>query len=371
MTAAVEPRVNLPALTGIRGVAAWFVVLYHIRGGAASQLPPEVIAVLAKGYLAVDLFFMLSGFVLWLNYSERLRGGGLAATANFLGSRIARIWPLHAVILGCAAAFALLLTVVGRPNAVQFPWGEFPLHLLMIQNWGFTDQLSWNDPAWSISCEFAAYLLFPLLVLATDWRAFSSAVLVGLLGLFALLLHLGMTTGGATILGANIPRLGLIRVFCEFGMGTLICAIWARWRSAPRPALLVSLCAATAFFLLTISGILEETLGVPLFLASLLLLVSLTATGAANPLASRWVHYLGEISYATYLVHYLLFILFKLLFVDDVERIPLPLLALFLAMTFAASVALHHGVERPAQRALKRRLTTSKLPPVESVPGHT
>jgi len=360
MTAPVQPRVNLPALTGMRGVAAWFVVLYHIRGGAASQLPPDVMMVLSKGYLAVDLFFMLSGFVIWLNYSDRLRHGGLTATANFLGGRIARIWPLHAAMLGFAAVMALVITVFGRSPSAQFPWDEFPLHLLMIQNWGLTERLSWNDPAWSISCEFAAYLLFPLLVLATDWRAFSSTTLLMLVALFVLLLHWGMTASGATNLGDDIPRLGLIRVFSEFAIGTIICALWTRWSSAPRLALLAGASAATFFFLLAVAGILPETLSVPAFLASLLLVVSLAGASPANPLASRWVHYLGEISYATYLVHFLLFILFKLLFVEDVERITLPLLALFLVATFAASVVLHHGLERPAQRALGRRLTIAE-----------
>ena len=371
MTAAAQPRVNLPALTGIRGLAAWFVVLYHIRGGASSQLPPDVIAVLSKGYLAVDLFFMLSGFVIWLNYSDRLRHGGFTATANFLSGRIARIWPLHAAMLVCAAVLALLITVFGRSPSAQFPWDEFPLHLLMIQNWGFTDRLSWNDPAWSISCEFAAYLLFPLLVVAVDWRAFSSTMLVMMIGLLILLLHLAMTASGATSLGAEIPRLGLIRVFTEFAMGTIICVLWTRWSSAPRPALIASAAAAALFFPLTVAEILPETLAMPAFLASLLIVVSLTGASPANPLRSRWVHYLGEISYSTYLSHFLLFILFKLLFVDDPDRIALPLLALFLLMTFVASVVLHHGLERPAQRALSRRLTITKRPHADPLSTRT
>jgi peptidoglycan/LPS O-acetylase OafA/YrhL len=52
MNAAVEPKANLPALTGIRGIAAWFVVLYHIRGSMAWQVPAELTSVLAKGYLS-------------------------------------------------------------------------------------------------------------------------------------------------------------------------------------------------------------------------------------------------------------------------------------------------------------------------------
>ncbi|MFA6608003.1 MAG: acyltransferase, partial [Sphingomonas sp.] len=64
-------RHELRALTGARGIAAWLVVLYHIRLSVAG-LPQGVVAVLAKGYLAVDFFFLLSGFVIWLSWGERL-----------------------------------------------------------------------------------------------------------------------------------------------------------------------------------------------------------------------------------------------------------------------------------------------------------
>ena len=98
MTAAVQPRANLPALTGARGIAAWFVVLYHIRLSAGAQLPPEMIAFFSKGYLAVDFFFMLSGFVIYLNYAERLASHRISA-GEFLFRRFARIYPLHLLIL--------------------------------------------------------------------------------------------------------------------------------------------------------------------------------------------------------------------------------------------------------------------------------
>src|SRR5690606_30640729 len=69
--APTPPR--LDALTGIRGIAAWLVVFYHVRFSFLTLFPPEAISALGKGYLAVDLFFVLSGFVLWFNYGEKLR----------------------------------------------------------------------------------------------------------------------------------------------------------------------------------------------------------------------------------------------------------------------------------------------------------
>lgn len=361
MTGVVEPKANLPALTGIRGLAAWFVVLYHIRLSAAAQLPPELISALAKGYLAVDLFFMLSGFVLWLNYGERLRRDGLAAAPLFLSRRIARIWPLHLFILGGAVAFAAVLSLAGRPNPEDFPWHELPLHILLVQNWGFTPDLSWNDPAWSISCELAAYLFFPFLVLAVDWRRLPSAALVGLLLVAALALHGIMTAGGADSLNYEITRFGLVRALAEFSMGTILCALCQRWRAAPAPPAIAGAAAALLMTSLWLAGAVHETLAMPLAFAGLLLAIGLTAGHPANPLGWRPIHYLGEISYATYLVHFLLYVAFKLFFVDDPAHVPLPLLGLFLLITLLASAALYHGVERPAQRLLNRAFDNAAL----------
>src|SRR6202008_2647340 len=84
---------ELKALTGARGIAAWLVVLFHLRfmmagiGGATGPL--------SYGYLAVDFFFVLSGFVIWLTYGERLREQGIACIPEFLKRRVARVWPLH------------------------------------------------------------------------------------------------------------------------------------------------------------------------------------------------------------------------------------------------------------------------------------
>lgn len=350
--APAEPRADLPALTGIRGLAAWFVVLYHIRVGAVSYLPAEASFVLSKGYLAVDLFFMLSGFVLWLNYSERLRRDGFQAVPKYLARRIARIWPLHLFILTLTVAYASLVALMGDLNMARYPWEELPLHILLVHNWGFTSALAWNDPSWSISGEAAAYLLFPLIVLAADWRRISPALAIAALLLLAVLLASVMGWNGADILDRDIPRFGLLRAITEFSMGTIVCALWQRWGSKPRPAAVLAGALAGGALLLGSTTDAPETLVVPLFLAGLLLALALTADRPGNPLAARPIRYLGEISYSTYLVHFLLYIVFKILFVEDPANVPPALIGLFLLLTFLASVALYHGVERPAQRAL-------------------
>jgi peptidoglycan/LPS O-acetylase OafA/YrhL len=113
-------------------------------------------------------------------------------------------------------------------------------------------------------------------------------------------------------------------------------------------------------------GVLPQTAALPLAFAALVLVLALTSGMRGNLLESAPVHYLGEISYATYLGHWMLWMGFKLAFIHA-HSMSWPLFALFVAMTFAASVVLYHWVERPAQRwinglQLPTRLGTSPQP---------
>lgn len=339
---------ELRALTGARGAAAWLVVLYHLRLSIAG-LPAGVVAVLGKGYLAVDFFFLLSGFVMQLAWRERLREGGRAAVLRFWWKRVARIWPLHLAMLGLAVAIAMAMALTGRADDGRFPFAELPLHLLLMQDWGFTARLAWNDPAWSISAEWGAYLLFPLWLALVDRRRLPTpAVLAAVAALFGLL-HAVFAVRGATSLGHDIARLGLARCLVEFAAGTALCALWHRWRERPGPP--AALCAGLALAMAAaVAGGLPETFCVPVALAATLLALALTSALRSNPLAGRWPHALGEISFATYLSHFLLFTVVKLALVDDARAIPPVLVALYLGLVLTASYALHHLVELPARR---------------------
>ncbi|MBI0474045.1 acyltransferase [Sphingomonas sp. MA1305] len=332
---------ELRALTGARGLAAWAVVLYHVRASIAG-LPPSMEAAFAHGYLAVDFFFLLSGFVIWLTWGPRLHDGGVAAVPGFWRKRVARIWPLHVAMLAFGVLLAALFAATGRHDPA-FPWAELPSHLLLVQNWGFTNRLTWNDPAWSISCEAAAYLLFPICACALDWRRWPTPALlasaVALLGLLAW----GMADQPA--LGADIPRFGLLRCLTEFGCGTILAALYLR-RLPLGLSLAVAVLAAAARWLGA-----PEALTVPTGFAALLMLLAQTAGRPRHPLELAIVHYLGEISFATYLSHFLLWKAFKLVFVHG-DQVPPVTIAAYLLLVLIASVALYHLWERPTQRWL-------------------
>ena len=341
---------ELRQLTGARGIAALAVVLYHLRLSIAG-LPAPVVAVLAKGYLAVDFFFLLSGFVIWLAWHDRLP----AETPRFWQKRVARIWPLHLLMLGVAVALAAMQAMRGHPDPA-FPWAELPLQLLLLQQWGTTSALHWNDPAWSISAELAAYLLFPLLIRAADWRRWPAWALVAVAAAALAILPPVIGTGS---LGHDIARFGLLRCLCEFTAGTTLAALYRRGGSPVAPLAIALACA-----LAWLAGA-PETLAVPpLFAAALLAL----ARGRAPLLATRPIHWLGEISYATYLSHFLLWKIARLFLSPGAQ--PPAAIAIYLLGVLLASHILYRWWELPAQRWLNRRpLLSRNEMPVRALPG--
>jgi peptidoglycan/LPS O-acetylase OafA/YrhL len=147
----MSQRTEISALTSLRGVAALTVLIFHVV--------PDF-----RGYLAVDLFFLLSGFVLTHVY----RGFELTRQSyfNFLKARLARIYPVHLMIL-----VVLLPMLNTRPD---FSSGGLLSSLFLMQSpW---HSISWNYASWSISAEWHCYLLFPILVI--NYRTRSNSVLL-------------------------------------------------------------------------------------------------------------------------------------------------------------------------------------------------
>lgn len=162
-------------LTGIRFIAAAWVLAYHLQG-PLQPLGVLEIPVLSEtlrvGRLGVDLFFALSGFILTHTYLQRM-GGSLKArqTGQFWWLRLARVYPVHVVMLLVAGvAVVAEAMLAGRtPDRDWLNPIDFFRNLLLIQEWGPDPQRGWNFVAWSLSMEWLAYLAFPLLILVI-WR---------------------------------------------------------------------------------------------------------------------------------------------------------------------------------------------------------
>src|SRR5215217_3522788 len=149
------------ALDGLRGICALLVALFHLPLACHLLASPVV----HEGYIFVDFFFVLSGFVIAHAYGTRLTGGG--ELASFLVRRIGRLWPLHVVVLAVMVAIDCVLYVLVTRFSVVGPQpftGQHALDLLLsnaflIHSWGI-GWLSWNTPSWRISAELLAYIAF-------------------------------------------------------------------------------------------------------------------------------------------------------------------------------------------------------------------
>ncbi len=350
---AVAPK--LPALTSIRAVAAWWVVLFHTKDHLAPYVPPAILRVLGSGYIGVDLFFVLSGFVIELNYGDRL-DGGLAAYVNFLERRFARIYPLHFFILCAAVLYALLVFAHSGRLTPNYNFAYLPAHLLLIQAWGVDPQLRWNDPAWSISTEMAAYILFPLLAVGARSRRWPLAAQIAAIAALVALLWAGLRALGIVEIGQDVMRAGLWRCLCEFAIGGVLCAIFLRQQGRIgrlTPALL--LLAAPVVGAVGLASGVSDIAFVPIAFALLVLGLAFANARGRTLLDARALVYLGDISYSTYLSHFLLLVLFKN-FQPPGTLVPPLQLALYFISVAAASVLLHTFVETRAQRLLLERM---------------
>ncbi|WP_323992608.1 acyltransferase [Nguyenibacter sp. L1] len=210
------PRRLFHTLDGLRGLAAAAVVLCHTPVIFASTWSP------AGGYLAVDLFFGLSGFVLADAYSARLDAG--MALSSFMWKRVLRLWPLYALGLTIsAAATALAIAMHYAPVSKLAP---FLPSLFYIPWFGSSQELyPLNYPAWSLFYELAVNL-----VMAATWRKLSNRVLIGIVGLSALGLiatahfYQSLNTG---FIWPEAPG-ALARLGFSFFLGILL------WRARPR-----------------------------------------------------------------------------------------------------------------------------------------
>jgi peptidoglycan/LPS O-acetylase OafA/YrhL len=305
-TPATEPRSApqaLPALTGLRGVAALWVVGFHLAPGLSTLFGgPAELPLARHGYLGVDVFFILSGFILSHVYTATFQPYSVAKHLHFLLVRLARIYPLHLFAL-CALA----VLVVGLPGFADrlpgypfFSPGGFVVSALLLQNW-WPHQLIWNGPAWSLSAEWAAYMAFPLPLLlarrvpSRAWAlalAFSCLLLVSLA--FALTGHDINSTG----------KSGFLRLAGEFTAGCLIFRSFRLGLPERFPCSAANACAlAILAAVLLIPG--AAPFSVPIFG---FLILSLThSSGRLNALlAGRTAVFLGEISYSIYLMHWML-----------------------------------------------------------------
>jgi peptidoglycan/LPS O-acetylase OafA/YrhL len=298
--AAPMPSGEIRALTSLRGVAAMMVVLTHYSAAMEAHSARPIPSLVPHGYIAVDLFFILSGFIMAYTYLADFRANGIRAFPSFLLKRIARIVPLNTASVLFVLALGGLSTLALSRNIVyesRDPVFDVACNLLMTQGLGLGTNL--NAPSWSISTEFAAYFLLPAflaVVFARNiWGPFLTvlASLAGLTGIALSQQRLGL--GTTSIDG------GLTRCFTEFALGlaTFRVVLHPRFRRIVGRDRFAAGVIGVWLLLLILRCDLLTALGIPLLIAAL----ACNRGRVAAWMASPPLYFIGLISFSIYLLH--------------------------------------------------------------------
>ncbi|MFE4513121.1 acyltransferase family protein [Kitasatospora sp. NPDC056783] len=360
---------RLPSLTGMRFLAAFLVFLFHLSMLDAYSTPeaghgPFAAALKNGGWAGVTFFFVLSGFV--LTWSARDKDNAPA----FWGRRLAKIYPNHVV------AFVLALVLYASASATL---DRAVPNFFLLQAWIPRDDVffSINNPSWSISCELVFYLLFPVLHRLISrigarrlwWWAAGVAAAIALLPVVAQLVPAGDAFGPnhakSPLYGHSVNQMWFVYIFpitrvLDFALGILMARIVLAGRWIGLGVLPATALAAVAYvvslnvpFLFSLNAVV---------VAPFALLIAATADrdahGTGTALAGRVWMWLGEVSFAFYLVHQTLlsFTQERLGFKEADSAVEaVGVAALVAAVSLLLAWLLYVGVERPAMRAWSRR----------------
>jgi peptidoglycan/LPS O-acetylase OafA/YrhL len=354
-----DTRHDIAPLTGLRFVAAMVVVLHHYPvpgvGGTLQTM-------LQSGYFGVTLFFVLSGFVLAINYLDAFTRSPIGALGAFAVARFARIYPVYLLIL---------LYVWLRAGAS----GPIVSHALLMQAWSAdaSHAFALNGPGWSLSVEAFLYACFPLLILLlqragifSSGRRLAAAFIIVSVVMVAIAIYFDVS-GRNVAVGPHSAHRWLYRspVFRlgDFLLGILAAGFWLRFsmRTPSRRRLgsaLAILAIAAMLAFMAMPGNIDSTYSWDVLYAfpGVLLIVGLAlspASGVGRALGSPIVVLLGESSYCLYLLQ----VPAGVLRIADAPLTlggQIALHGLFIGLLVALSIGVHMAVERPLQRSIRR-----------------
>lgn len=319
---------SLNEITALRGIAALLVCLHHYSsmflpetGKIASQYTDFIL----NGYMWVDFFFILSGFVLTHVYHQTFTSTlhGMQYR-KFMLARFARIYPLHIFTLLVLVGVELVELVQyvlqhGVPHLISvWPYGESQLVFTgatdpreFIKNLFLIHSLtpspiesSWNHPAWSIGTEWIAYFLIPVWIFMLYKRLLTSQGLPVLL-IMILVFCLGSLCwiGTQTTYDLDVSGFwGLFRCICEGIIGICLYVIYIRWRPS---GFITGNISLSLLFLAMFSMMhwnITDTIILPV-IASIILLINSHRGIYHKILTTSGLVYLGVISYSVYMIH--------------------------------------------------------------------
>jgi peptidoglycan/LPS O-acetylase OafA/YrhL len=345
---------RIACLDGLRGIAAIAVMSFHFNLFFLPQARLfEIVPFVGRAYLAVDLFFLLSGFVMAHVYGHLLASNWRAHWSEFAIARFARIYPLFAVT---TLAMILLFALSKTPLIfVSFSADSLVLQPFLLQQWA--SGLGWNYPSWSISTEAEAYLLFVF---------FAGLLLTGkyprVIGAccFAVVAALSIAERGSLNLYVGIPA--LLRTLAEFSLGVLLYRAYSGDARVPRKWVVILLIIFVSLAELThLDFLFVGAFGCLIYFCA-------NATDAFGRLLdSRPFRALGNWSYSIYLwhvpTHYAVMIAFAGIGypLRNLDLLSARLLLLVTALAVVGLSALHYQYfELPVRRFMLRSRATGE-----------
>jgi peptidoglycan/LPS O-acetylase OafA/YrhL len=292
---------DIRALTGVRGVAAAVIVVYHFGDVQLATGGTALYFRIPFGYLLVDLFFMLSGYVMALTYKDAFAHLTSSKFAAFMVKRVARLYPAYFVI-GLFYVAKMAAGLSGDHLSMYSAW-DWIGNLLMMTGWGL-----YIYPvigvAWAASAEMGSYLLLPILMAFTLRKSAATAgiaVLAAFVAIYAVSVS-GRGSGGSLDVVNGNSFYPLVRAVAGFTLGLAIfrfAEILDRLPMTVQDALVI--------------GILMAMVAVGMFSRSDLplyfLFIPLVAVLSRDGRMAQWlfgnalVYRLGIISYSIYLIH--------------------------------------------------------------------
>jgi peptidoglycan/LPS O-acetylase OafA/YrhL len=364
------PMTEIKGLSGIRGWAALWVALFHFAYvNSDAQHFGALTNFVQQAYHALPVFFVLSGFLLAHVYGRQLAEGRISV-GRFMVLRLARIYPLYILVLVAFAVLVGLGYLKAGPHDTPY---TFALNVMLVQTWGLVDGFTWNIVGWTLSIEFAAYLLFPLVgpwVLRHSARWATGAILV-VLALLAGSVSSRIILGAAGALGLPTDvhfayGLYLPPHLLFFFAGVCLYRVLLDLRTG-----------GWQFDVAVAAGLLWLTLGAGLggvppwaiLASSLLVVLGCCAPGGLGErlFGNRASAWLGEVSFAFYLVHWPMIYVWIHMLPEGVYWQHVPMWERF-GVALALAAVLHHGVEKPLLEVLRRWLRRPTVLP--SAPPH-
>jgi peptidoglycan/LPS O-acetylase OafA/YrhL len=305
-------------LTGIRALAALWVVFHH--GFLQLHSNHENISAFLfnlseKGWMGVDLFFILSGFVMtFVHYQDFNNNISKDKMKNYMFRRFSRVYPVH---LFCTLILIALYLISIFILKTKFDHGNFTfsklLYTLTLTNGlGIPESTGWNLPSWSLGAEFLAYLCFPFIInffiKSIDSLKWLISMIVAIM-LFKISLALVINHGEKYFLSESFT---VLRVLSCFTTGTLLLKIYRKVKLNLRIADFLSL---SSFVLIVILTQIDITLLHLYFyeILFILLIFSLSYDGPISKVifGNKLAIYLGKTSFSLYMIHSIVLILFK------------------------------------------------------------